>query len=210
MAVKQKDVAVAGLTVAVAAVAGAQTSSADPAQMEEYAPMWDGIYIGAAVGIMDGDAPFYSSDNDYEFDGDVVFGGFIGFNHQFDNNIVAGAEAAIQSAPDVDSGGAGAYGDYEVDYIVDAKFRLGFAMDHFLPYVFAGVSGGESGIGNFYENEYGFFGANYGIGIDFKLGEHFSIGAEVLGRTIFDPYHEDSENHNPSHWQGMLRAAFHL
>ena len=205
MTIADKKLIAGGLTAAAAAVLGTQgASAADYVAPVEEPLLWDGVYIGAMVGFMDGDAPF-DLDNDYEWEGDVVFGGFIGLNHQFDSNFVVGAELAVQSTPDVTEEGAD--NDYDVDYIADAKFKLGWAMDNFLPYIFGGISGGESSA--CCGEDYGFYGFNYGIGADWKFTEHFSIGAELLGRTIVDPY-SNEDNDSPSHWQGMLRAAFHF
>ena len=103
-------------------------------------------------------------------------------------------------------------GNYEVDWIADAKFKLGFAMDEVLLYAFGGVSYLQTTAGlSTSEYDYGMGGFNYGIGADWAVSEQFTIGAEVLGRTVIDPYGGSDDNGDDvSHWQGMLRAAFHF
>lgn len=208
----KKEVAVGGLTAAVAAVASAQVASAaDVAPPEEYVHDWSGVYIGAAAGmIFGGDFPMnYTSE--YDADDDFIFGGFIGFNHQFhDSNLVVGGEIAVQSGFEAE-GDPEDDNEYEVNYIVDGKLKLGFAMDEFLVYVF----GGPTFIDSTYtysgdDDDYSDGGINYGIGADWMVTDHFSIGAEVLGRTIIDAYGWSGDEEDKTHWQGMLRAAFHL
>ena len=84
----------------------------------------------------------------------------------------------------------------------------------FLPYVFAGISGGQATYGSDH-NDYGFFGVNYGLGAEVMVTEQFSLGAEVMGRTIIDPYGccdgaSSGGGDSRTHYQGMLRAAFHF
>ena len=95
----KKDVAVAGLTAAVAAVAGAQAATAaDVIAPEPNVHDWSGVYIGGGVGyIFGGDFPNHNSE-DYDLEKDFIFGGFIGVNHQFtESGFVAGAELALQN-----------------------------------------------------------------------------------------------------------------
>jgi opacity protein-like surface antigen len=207
----KKEVAVGGLTAAVAAVAGAQAATADMPPGGEYVHDWSGFYIGAAAGVIfGGEYPTDELTNDYDAESDFIFGGFAGVNHQFhDSNLVAGVELAIQSGFD-SHGGDPAYGDYEVTFLADAKARLGLALDEFLPYIFGGFSAGVSDDHGYYNYDYGLWGFNYGIGVDWMLTDNISLGAEVMGRTL-QGYNQDDDNADfKSHWQGMLRAAFHL
>ena len=213
MAIEKKDVAVAGLTAAVAAVAGAQAATAaDVIAPEPYVHDWSGAYIGVAAGVMfGGDFPYETgSGNDYDVANDFIFGGFVGVNHQWaDSGFVMGGELALQSGFDGDNDNAD--NDYEIDWILDGKLKLGFAMDEFMIYVFGGPSFFAATREDGDNSDYGEGGVNYGIGADWMVWEHFSIGAEIMGRTIIDPYTYSSNNGKDySHWQGMLRAAFHF
>ena len=213
MTIEKKDLAVAGLTAAVAAVAGAQAATAaDVVAPEPYVHDWSGAYIGVAAGVMfGGDYPgATSSGNDYDVANDFIFGGFVGVNHQWaDSGFVMGGELALQSGFDGDNDNAD--NDYEVDWILDGKLKLGFAMDEFMIYIFGGPSFLQVTRESSYSDDYGYGGINYGIGADWMVWEHFSLGAEILGRTVIDPYTASSENGKDyTHWQGMLRAAFHF
>ncbi len=210
MTISKKDVAVAGLTAAVAAVAGAQVASAADPAPESYAPDWSGVYAGVGAGmIFGGEFPTDNLSNDYDAQSDLIFGGFIGINHQLsDSNIVIGAELAVQSG--FDSKGGDPDHDYSVTFLADAKLKLGLAMDEFMPYVFGGFSAAHEEVGSC-DYDYGLWGVNYGIGVDWMVAEQFSLGAEIMGRTIMDPYNEDnSQGNEQTHFQGMLRAAFHF
>jgi opacity protein-like surface antigen len=203
-----KEVVAGGLTAAVAVVAGAQVASAADVAPEEYAHTWDGVYIGVGAGVIfGGDFPVDELSSEYDASEDFVFGGFVGVNHEFDNSLVVGAEIAAQNGFESDGGSPDH--DYEVKFLVDAKLRLGMAMDQWMPYVFGGFSGGseDTASSNY---DYGLWGFNYGIGFDWMLTDNISLGAEVMGRSL-QGYNEDDDNADfQSHWQGMLRAAFHL
>jgi outer membrane immunogenic protein len=208
MTINKKDAAAVGLTAAAAAVVGAQAAGA--ADLEVVAPAaydWSGVYIGVGAGaIFGGDFPV-NQGTEYDADSDFVFGGFIGVNHQFsDSSIVVGGELALQSGFD---GDGDTDEDYEVNWIADGKMKLGVAFDEFLLYVFGGVSAGQMEVASC-GYEYGLGGFNYGIGADWAITEQFTIGAEVMGRTFVDPYGDDNNGKDRSHWQGMLRAAFHF
>jgi opacity protein-like surface antigen len=212
MTIEKKDVAVAGLTAAVAAVAGAQAATAaDVIAPEPYVHDWSGGYIGLAAGmILGGDFPINFT-NEYDAGNDFIWGGFVGVNHQFEGTgFVLGGELALQSGFDGDS--ADSDEEYEVDYVLDGKLKLGFAMDEFMVYIFGGpslVASNLSDASN--DGDYGNGAINWGIGADWMVWEQFSIGAEFLGRTVIAPYGwADQNNDDKTHYQGMLRAAFHF
>ncbi len=204
----KKEVVAGGLTAAVAAVAGAQAAAAaDMGPPAEQALDWSGVYIGVAAGaILGGNFPVNLSNN-YDANQEFIYGGFVGVNHQMDS-IVFGGELALQSG--FQSDGGSPTDDYEVNYIADGKLKLGVAFDNLMIYAFGGASAGEMQTGSESHN-YGFGGFNYGVGVDWMVWDRVSLGAEVLGRTIIDPYNDDQDEHgDQSHWQGMVRASFHF
>jgi outer membrane immunogenic protein len=208
MAKNGKEIVWGGLTAAIAAAAGAQAAAA--ADFEAPVDDWTGLYLGVGVGMMGGQFPENAS-SDYKIESDVVFGGFIGYNQQV-GSLVWGGELALQSGADSKGGDPGE--DYQISYIADAKVKLGMDAGSFMPYVFAGISGGEAQYASS-QNDYGFFGVNYGLGADVMVTEQFSLGAEVMGRTIIDPYGccdgaSSGGGDSRTHYQGMLRAAFHF
>jgi opacity protein-like surface antigen len=205
----KKEVVAGGLTAAVAVVAGAQAATAaDMGPPAEQAFDWGGVYIGVAAGaILGGDFPVNLS-SDYDAKQEFIFGGFVGVNHQMDGGIVVGGELALQSG--FDSDGGDPTDDYEINYIADGKLKLGVGFDNLLVYVFGGPSAGEMQTGSESHN-YGFGGFNYGVGVDWMVWDRVSLGAEVLGRSIIDPYNDDGSNHGDvDHWQAMVRASFHF
>jgi outer membrane immunogenic protein len=207
----KKELVAGGLTAVAAAVAGAQAvAAADMLPPEQYGPDWSGVYLGVGAGmIFGGDFPVTDLSSDYDADNEFVFGGFIGVNHQLqDSNVVIGAELAVQSGFDSDGGSPDH--DYQVNFLADAKVKLGWAMDNVMPYVFGGFSAAHEEVGSS-DYDYGLWGVNYGVGVDWMVSDNFSLGAELLGRSIQDPYNEDnSQGDSQSHWQGMLRASFHF
>src|SRR5262245_39781580 len=117
MTIEKKDVAVAGLTAAVAAVAGAQAApAADGVAPGPYVHDLSGFYIGAGICyIFGGDYPDSHSSDYSDIDEDFIFGGFIGVNHQFSGtSFVMGGELALQNGFDSDPENDNA-ADYEVN-----------------------------------------------------------------------------------------------
>ena len=209
MAMNKKEAA-AGLASAVALISGAQVASAADVDVGPVVGHdWDGLYLGLAAGIQWGDVPI-SIDNDYNMNGDIAFGGFIGVNHQFDNSFVVGVELAAQTGNDTDDGDDG--DDYDVNYTIDAKFRLGMALgseEQLLIYGFAGPSVSTIDFGT--DHTYTSWSANFGVGAEWMVTEQFSLGAEVMGRTPIDEYTWDDNDENAGiNGQATLRAAFHF
>jgi outer membrane immunogenic protein len=120
--------------------ASASPASALPANLADTVD-WTGVYAGIHVGYgrMDGyfeTAGFAPLDSN--LDG-RLFGAFIGFNRQFDNNLVFGIEGdlernsndvALQSAFGTISGGA--------DWQGSVRTRIGYAWGPILAYATAG------------------------------------------------------------------------
>ena len=205
MAKPGKEVILGGLTAVVAAAAGAQAAVAADVNMAP-ADDWTGLYLGVGIGMMGGDFPVHQS-SDYKLRSDPVFGGFIGYNQEMSNGFVLGGELALQTGPN--SRGGSPTDDYDMRYVADAKVKLGMAMDNWMPYLFAGISGDGITTGSSH-HDYTNFGVNYGLGADFKVSEQFTIGAEVMGRTFLDVYSDTSDGHDVTDFQGTLRAAFHF
>ena len=207
MTKNSKDLVLGSLTAVIAAAAGAQAAGAADADMAP-ANDWTGFYAGASIGVMDGDSPI-DNDGPYNLSNDPVFGGFVGYNVQLDNNLVVGAEFALQSGVDMDDDNSSSE-FYDINYMADAKFKLGLDIGgSALIYGFGGISGGQMTVASS-NYDYGIFGVNYGIGAEMLVTEQFSLGAELMGRTIIDPYGDFDDRSNISHIQGALRASFHF
>lgn len=150
---------------------------------------WTGAYFGGTVGWAPGT---YTDDADVDFDFDgVTYGGFAGYNYQFDNNFVLGGEIAASTGQRTFDGGALAA--YDATF-VDLKARMGYATDRALVY----VSGGYTLA---YYNDAAdseATGFNVGAGVDFKLTDNLFVGAEYVYRDL-----EDSVN-DPALWSENL------
>ncbi len=203
MAKNRKEIVVGGLTAAAAVMTGAQV--ADAADVSDVGVDWSGFYMGLSAAMQTGDSPM-RYDTDYVLGDDVSVGGFVGVNHQM-GNLVVGIELALQSGVDAD-GNNNSIEPYKVDYTVDSKLKLGMDLGSgLLVSGFAGPSGG--GFHN-QNDDYAFFGVNYGLGAEYMVTEKFSLGAEVLGRSVIDTYGWTGYPDPDPSYQATLRAAFHF
>lgn len=117
---------------------------------------WTGFYLGANAGYGWGDASgnvavdggLYSAS--YSPDG-FFGGGQVGYNFQFENNVVLGVEADIEfgdlndnfsylDAGTIDDVGFDVTTGVKVEYFGTVRGRLGYAIDNFLPYVTGGFA----------------------------------------------------------------------
>ncbi len=193
------------------------SSAAYAADMQmESAPAaynWSGAYVGGQVGyLFESDSRLFYSDNSadgdiygYDAEPDGFFGGVqLGYNHQFSNNFVLGAETDIVfggmdgSALYDESGVIFAQyaAEVEVKWSGSTRLRAGYAFDRFLPYVTAGVAYGhfetiesDSGV-NYWEGDGTLVGWTAGVGLNYALTEKWVLGAEYrytdFGSESFD------------------------
>ncbi len=133
---------------------------------------WGGVYAGINAGY--GKASYLSSTKNYSVnsvgygetttnaDGPVV-GGLVGYNHQFSNNVILGAEVdmdyadirASGSPNDKNFGASSNSGSYYftnyfnasgrtgLDWNGTARARAGYSLGNFMPYVTAGLAYGN-------------------------------------------------------------------
>lgn len=116
---------------------------------------WSGAYVGAQAGYTVGGhvqdeyiyidaAPWFN----YDLSPDGAFGGlYAGYNYQFSNNIVLGAEADFALGNVGASGATIEYAGYDsstdIDWTGSVRARVGYAFDRFLPYATGGVAFGR-------------------------------------------------------------------
>jgi outer membrane immunogenic protein len=119
----------------------------------------------------------------------------------------------LQSGSNADANNVAYYhSDYNIGYTADAKFKLGAAFgsnNQILAYGFAGISKQQVNTEadpTPYGYDYSAIGANYGVGLDYAVNDKFTVGVELIGRTLRG--YEDAVNR--SQFQGSLRAAFHF
>lgn len=107
---------------------------------------WSGFYVGVHGGYGWGHTQDTHNPNAF---GQTLSGGFggaqIGYNYQFANNVVLGAEADV-AAGDIGKSWGGVnefdpyYGEDKIDWFGTIRARLGYSADRFLPYITGGVA----------------------------------------------------------------------
>ncbi|WEK49178.1 MAG: porin family protein [Candidatus Kaistia colombiensis] len=107
---------------------------------------WTGFYIGVHGGYGWGHTQDTHNPNAF---GQTLTGGFggaqIGYNYQFANNVVLGAEADVAySGIGKDWGGATQYDPYygedKIDWFGTVRARVGYSVDRFMPYLTGGLA----------------------------------------------------------------------
>ncbi|MEL6979394.1 MAG: outer membrane beta-barrel protein [Pseudomonadota bacterium] len=141
------------IAAAAFGAAAATTSVAIADTTTDTTKDWSGPYVGAQLNYSSGSFEGSHENNklksrtpfvfDFESKGEA-YGGQIGYNHQFDNDIVLGAE--IEGVFVEGYGGemlkqpAGPEtAEAWIDFAASARLRLGYAVGPVLPYVSAGV-----------------------------------------------------------------------
>lgn len=159
---------------------------------------WTGFYIGANVGYgwgsADTNTPFY----DYIYTADVdpsgwFGGGQVGYNYQFENNVVLGVEADIEFGSLTDSvyfnDYFDIYGTSKVDYFGTARVRLGYAIDHFLPYITGGLAWAHNEVrATVFDGDVAYSGSDdttsigwtIGGGVEYAITDNWTVKAEYL------------------------------
>ena len=114
---------------------------------------WSGFYVGAQAGYGWGDADHLLSGTEETAENSVdggLVGGYVGYNYQFSNSFVVGADADLvwsgqEGGPDTVITPLGVPDSpnqviTEVKWTAAIRGRLGYAMDRFLPYIAGGVA----------------------------------------------------------------------
>ncbi|MGJ8534051.1 MAG: outer membrane protein [Alphaproteobacteria bacterium] len=166
---------------------------------------WDRYYVGLAAGYgessmetTDTFAPVSFFDNSFDMSGGLV-GVTVGRNFQMYDNWVFGIEFDAALA-DIDGGKSGTSGEYieaELNGILTARARLGYAFGdekQFLPFVTAGLAAGhyevgsfggvsadpDDPVGNAVEESDWLGGYTLGAGLEYLVSHGVSIKADYL------------------------------
>ncbi|WGW02988.1 outer membrane protein [Tropicibacter oceani] len=126
---------------------------------------WTGPYAGLSFGNLDATAGALDEDG-------MVYGVFGGYDYDF-GQFVMGAELDYQATDDFSLGGV------DVDDVWRLKLRGGYDAGPALLYVTAGGAKANTSIGDAE-------GAVYGLGMDYKVTERFTVGAEYLRHDFND------------------------
>jgi outer membrane immunogenic protein len=184
---------------------------AAPAQ--EPAFNWTGFYVGiqGLYGTGNTDWNYTNGswiDNRANHQIDGGMGGiYAGYNYQFPNKIVIGAElegnGGIIAGSTPDNAGVGGWRAHsEINWIASARGRLGYVLyERFLPFVTVGGAGGGVNIytedprNHTYGSLHGHFGWTAGAGIEYSISTHFRIRAEY-SYYDFGSHHSTVDNGN--------------
>ncbi|WP_254050031.1 outer membrane protein [Limimaricola cinnabarinus] len=134
---------------------------------------WTGFYAGGQLGYGETEA----DDDSFDDDGSV-YGAQLGYDYDF-GKLVLGGEISYAGAEIEDE----ATGN-EIDGIAAAKLRAGYDAGAFLPYVTAGYASAYTA--DEIDGEDQFDGYVYGAGVDYKVTENVTVGAEVLKHEFED------------------------
>ncbi|MFW2544102.1 outer membrane protein [Primorskyibacter sp. 2E107] len=126
---------------------------------------WTGPYAGLSFGNLSMDSGGVEEDG-------MIYGLFGGYDYDF-GQFVAGAELEYQATDDFSLGGV------DVDDVWRLKARGGYDAGPALLYATAGYAKANTSIGDAE-------GAVYGVGMDYKVTERFTVGAEYLRHDFND------------------------
>ncbi|WP_332119505.1 outer membrane protein [Azorhizobium caulinodans] len=173
--------ALASLLFAAPAMAAdlSRPAPAMPASAVSAPPVfsWTGFYIGANTGYASGSGK--GSADALGLDPDGWFGGGqVGYNYQFQNNMLVGLEADVQ-------GGGISAGNGPVSSKLESfgtvRARLGYAVDRVLPYVTGGFAWGNNKITDFGTSQsQTLTGWTVGGGVEYALTNNWTARAEYL------------------------------
>ncbi|TFF25629.1 porin family protein [Jiella endophytica] len=169
-----------------------------------------GVQAGAAMGGHAGEASFDpgttpafgGGDVNYDLDGNFIGGANIGYDYQFQNNVVLGATADFSyidrtkettySTP----GGSNFTDETKLNYLGTVRAKLGYAMDNVMVYGTGGLAyadvkqdasapstaaGSEFAGYNFdTSNDKSSVGYAVGAGVDYMATQNLSFGVEYL------------------------------
>lgn len=143
---------------------------------------WGGLYLGGMVSFDSGvwDTFEFGELEIVDTIDSTLYGGFAGFNFQR-NALVFGGEVAY-SAGSANWDNGNDSGTFDQSFI-DAKARVGYAMDNILVYVVGG--GSFVSINNGDDTLAGF---NYGAGAQMKFDSGMFVGVEYLMRDLTGEY----------------------
>lgn len=151
---------------------------------------WTGFYLGGNAGYGWGSGQSGISSLDPE---GFIGGGQVGFNYQFGNNVVLGAEADFQGSDLNDSGYNGIYDTRsKMDYFGTVRGRIGYAFDNLLPYVTGGLAWGHNEVRNLdlgLTSDNTHVGWTVGGGLEYALTNNWTVKAEYLYMDLGDEFY---------------------
>lgn len=143
-----------------------QPVMAAPAPAPMMGSDWTGFYTGLQLGYADVDGPG-------NFDGDNGSYGFhAGYDYDFGQFVLGGELDYDKTDVDLNAGGS-------IDSVARAKLKGGYDLGNTLVYATAGYARADTSLGD--ED-----GAFYGIGMNYKITDRYTVGAELLQHEFND------------------------
>jgi outer membrane immunogenic protein len=154
---------------------------------------WTGFYAGVHAGAVFSDAKatdtLFGARAKFNNTG-FIGGGHVGYNEQFDNNIVIGLEgdidySSLSKTTSEFFGGTPGTAKFQSDWQGSVRARAGYALDQFLPYVTGGVAFGDEkfsvevpGIGGASQSKTR-VGWTAGGGVEYAIDQNWIVRGEV-------------------------------
>ncbi|WP_323716080.1 outer membrane protein [Paracoccus aminovorans] len=133
---------------------------------------WDGFYAGLQYGKGTGDLGNRGALADFgDFD---AYGLHAGYQKGFGKFVLGGELDYNKVSPDE------VYSDGDLTRL---RLRAGYDAGRFLPYVTLGAAKLDT-------DEFSDTGLTYGLGVDYKVAEHFTVGAEYTRNDFKDVLHD--------------------
>lgn len=145
---------------------------------------WSGFYAGATAGLVSGDVTLNPAIPGPTFaisDG-TVYGGFAGYNFQ-NGNVVYGVELGAQMGNMT----VAALG-FDIDYLIDARARVGYSMGDAMIYAAGGYSAGKATLSGVPAATGTASGWNVGGGLEVNISDNMFIGGEYIYRDMSGDY----------------------
>jgi outer membrane immunogenic protein len=183
--------------------------AADNFEKEAGAVNWTGFYAGVSLGaifnksLVDSNHINFINGSTYREnlnETDVLPGLHAGYNHQLQSGLVVGGEADFTYPDSTEqfirvSPNGNLFDEFTVKNRLQGSIRskLGYALDHFLPYVTAGVSFADtslryqSEVQDKYQKDTVQTGWVLGGGLEYALFDKMSVRTEYLYSDYGDP-----------------------
>jgi opacity protein-like surface antigen len=160
-----------------ASIPALPTFASSPLINPESTNSWNGLVAGSELLVV----------SQKGSKGHVGGDGFVGYRHEFDNNLVVGVQASAGYAPSLFACGPANGYDFAMTNV-----SIGYDMGRFLPYVTAGVglakaNGGPGGLPNAGESFNNLFAGRsspralttIGAGVDYAVTDQLTVGVAV-------------------------------
>jgi len=153
--------------------------SSGPVAFEAPGFSWSGAYLGIQGGgaWATGEFSGFGISSSEDANGGL-FGAFVGYNYQFDNNLVVGVEGDVEyNWNEQEIFGA----EFGTDWAGSVRGRVGYAFDHALIYATAGwaATQGYVDVPGLGKDEANFNGYTVGAGLDYAFTNN------VFGRVEY-------------------------